>query len=517
MQQLSFIHVSDLHLDNFPPVKPENDEMAMRLHEAPYEALKNLLELCRQKSPQFIVFSGDIHEHGVLSLKARFSLMKFFNALKALNIPFYYACGNHDHLGQNDKFFQNFDLVFRFTETWTTFSFVPQENSVENTPERTDENFSEHMDDMPEEELSEETERETDIELKEYLDDAKNEAQDAADENADEELGENSGEELVKTEIPFCHIHGISHTNRKELKNLLKDFVYEKKAFFNIGVLHASVHNSESVKNTDKHVVALCREKDFAPFPLDYWALGHIHELSIVHQDPFVAYSGAMQATRMNENGAHGAYFVTIEKNEKNPRKGPKIHTEFCPLAPLETYVLNLELPAAETEELENIEQCLEYFLYTFKKEYTKFAKNPKCSTRIFTIFLEGQHDLSQELQSEDFIQNLKDKLEELDLGTRIFINKIKSLIRPSFGYENAHKRDDLLGEIFRTLENLRNDPEACKEILKKIENDFKIKNEIDLGFFSHSDKPSQEQVEKYQNALLNACENICVNILEPK
>lgn len=88
MQQLSFIHVSDLHLDNFPPVKQENDEMAMRLHEAPYEALKNLLELCRQKSPQFIVFSGDIHEHGKLSLKARFHLKQFFTALEELKHSF---------------------------------------------------------------------------------------------------------------------------------------------------------------------------------------------------------------------------------------------------------------------------------------------------------------------------------------------------------------------------------------------------------------------------------------------
>ncbi len=88
MQQLSFIHVSDLHLDNFPPVKQENDEMAIRLHDAPYGALKNLLELCRQKSPQFIVYSGDIHEHGLLSLEARFCLTDFFNELKTLDIPF---------------------------------------------------------------------------------------------------------------------------------------------------------------------------------------------------------------------------------------------------------------------------------------------------------------------------------------------------------------------------------------------------------------------------------------------
>lgn len=467
MQQVSFIHVSDLHLDNFPSVKEENDEMAMRLHEAPYRALKNLLELCKQKSPQFIVFSGDMHEHGPLGLEARHHLTLFFNALKALNIPFYYACGNHDHLGQNDAFFQGFDTVFRFSDTWSYFSYPPQIKAEKEENEQTENEQAEHTGNTEE-------------------------------------------------NPPLCNIYGISHTSRKELKNLLKTFSCEKKnAPFTIGVLHASVHSSDKVKNTDKHVVALCKEKDFESFPLDYWALGHIHEPVIIQKNPMLVYSGAMQATRISENGERGAYFVTLEK-ENNTDK-PKVTTEFFPLAPLEIYTLSLSLPSAQEEELENIEQCLEYFLYTFKKEYTKYPKNPLCHTRLFTVFLEGQHELYQDLQEEDFIHTLKAKLENLELDTRIFIHTIKCFIRPRFAYENAYKRDDLLGEVFRVLEQLRQHPDDFEEILKTIENDFKIKNEIDLGFFMHSDKPSSQQVAEYRNALLKACENICVNILEPK
>lgn len=451
MQQLSFIHVSDLHLDNFPPVKQENDEMAIRLHDAPYGALKNLLELCRQKSPQFIVYSGDIHEHGLLSLEARFCLTDFFNELKTLDIPFYYACGNHDHLGQNDSFFQNFENVFRFSENWSYFPYPPSKK--------------------------EDTENETD------------------------------------RCAPLCSIYGVSHSTRKELKNFLKDFSCNAAAPFNIGVLHATVSSSDKIKNTDKHVVALCREKDFNSFPIDYWALGHIHEPAVIQESPFLAYAGAMQATRMSETGARGATLVTAELFENKTEQ--KIHTEFFPLAPLETYSLSLTL--AMDEELENTEQCLEYFLYAFKKEYAKFEKNPLCRTRIFNLYLEGQHDLYEELQEEGFIQNLKSKLEEIETDAKIFIKKIKCLIRPRFGYENAHKRDDLLGEVFRLLETLRQDPETFENILRKLDNDFKIKNEIELGFFAHGDKRSKKQLEKYRKTLLKACENICVNVLEPK
>lgn len=444
MQELSFIHVSDLHLDNFPPVKQENDEIAVRLHEAPYTALKNLLALCKEKAPDFIVCSGDIHEHGILSLKARFHLTEFFDALKELNIPFYYACGNHDHLGQNDAFFEVFGNVYRFGKTWSDFTFPPD----------TEEN-------------------------------------------------------------PPCRIYGVSHSIRKETKNFLGEFDCRKEALFNIGVLHATVTSSDKIKNTDKHVVGLCKEADFDRFPVRYWALGHIHEPSVLQENPMLMYAGALQATRMSETGFHGATLVTV-KNLQD-RQNQKIHTRFFPLAPLETYCVTLPLAEENAEDLQNTDQCLEYFLYCFKKEYARLEKNPLCSARVFTLFIDGQHNMCEELESETFQEQLKAKLEALELDTKIFIRKIKSTLRPRFGYQNAHKREDLLGEVFRVLEEMKRNPELFEDIFKKIENDFKIKNEIELGFFAHSDKHSKNQLERYRESLLKACENICVSFLEPK
>lgn len=464
MQNLSFIHVSDLHLDNFPPVKQEHDEIAVSLHEAPYKALDNLLALCREKSPQFIVYSGDIHEHGVLSLKARFHLTEFFGALKELSIPFYYACGNHDHLGQNDAFFGSFDNVYRFGQTWSSFTYPPR-----------------------------------------------------------------------SAEAPLCRIYGVSHSIRKETKNFLKELALGPNtapsaaklennakaalptddAPFGIGVLHATVNSSDKIKNTDKHVVGLCKEADFAPFPIDYWALGHIHEPSVLQENPMLMYAGAMQATRMSETGLHGAVLVTV-KNVQD-KQNQSVHTAFHPLAPLEVYAFTLPLAGEAAEELENADQCMEYFLYYFKKEYARLEKNPLCTERVFTLFIDGQHELYKELGQEPFTEQLKAKLEALDMDTKIRIRKIKSTLRPKFGYENARKREDLLGEVFRVLEDMRQDPELFESIFKKIENEFKIKNDIELGFFEHSDKRSKKQLEKYKESLLKACENICVNMLEPK
>lgn len=446
MQTLTFFHISDLHLDNFPPVKGENDEMAACLHESAYGALKNFSALCAKIRPHFVVYTGDLHEHGLLSLKARFALNNFFEELKNLNIPFYYVCGNHDHLGQNEAFFREAENVYRFGEEWETLFYPP---------------------------------------------------------------------DLSEGGRPLCLVSGISHTVRKEERNLVRDFHCEPSELFHIGMLHATVNSSEQVKNTDKHVVALCRESDFADLPVDYWALGHIHETALLSEKPMLYYAGAMQATRMGETGAHGATLVRVENLESKENRS--ISREFFPLAPLETYHFSL---AVDTE-AEDAEQCLAGFEKAFREQLNGLADNPFCTARIFTVSLEGSHDLYASFREEDFCEELKKRLEKgsesFSLEPKIFVKKIKNLVRPCFDFESAGKRDDLMGEVFRVLDEVRNNPELFEEIFKKIEGDFKIKDDFDLGFFEHSDKRSRKQMEKYRQSLLRACECIFVNFLEPK
>ena len=98
MKSLSFIHIADLHLDTaFSTIaNDDKEQLTKRMQNAPFEALKNLLQLCRSLSPNFLIFSGDIYNKEEASLRARFALRDAFEELQQMNIPVYYAHGNHE-------------------------------------------------------------------------------------------------------------------------------------------------------------------------------------------------------------------------------------------------------------------------------------------------------------------------------------------------------------------------------------------------------------------------------------
>src|SRR5690606_3752043 len=47
-----------------------------------------------------------------------------------------------------------------------------------------------------------------------------------------------------------------------------------------------------------------------------YWALGHIHQRQILHQDPFIVYPGNIQGRHRKEAGPKGFYDVHLEGTE---------------------------------------------------------------------------------------------------------------------------------------------------------------------------------------------------------
>lgn len=81
----------------------------------------------------------------------------------------------------------------------------------------------------------------------------------------------------------------------------------------------------------------------YAPFELhqllmkhyDYWALGHIHQRTTLHQAPFIGYVGDMQATKSNEVTDKGYYLVSTD--------GATLKPYFTSIAPVAFQVLTIQ------------------------------------------------------------------------------------------------------------------------------------------------------------------------------
>lgn len=114
----------------------------------------------------------------------------------------------------------------------------------------------------------------------------------------------------MKEDGTTVHLYGFSYPNRHVLDRRVDQYVKTGNAHFHIGLLHGHCEGGSKL------------HQPYAPFSLadllekgmDYWALGHIHQRRILHEDPVVLYPGNIQGRHRKETGEKGCYFVSLSK-----------------------------------------------------------------------------------------------------------------------------------------------------------------------------------------------------------
>lgn len=103
-------------------------------------------------------------------------------------------------------------------------------------------------------------------------------------------------------------LHGQGFAQRVVDQNLALAYPDALPGFFNIGILHTGLEGQEG-----HEPYAPCRLDDLVAKGYDYWALGHIHKREVVHERPYVVYSGNLQGRHIRETGEKGCTRVTVD------------------------------------------------------------------------------------------------------------------------------------------------------------------------------------------------------------
>ena len=106
-------------------------------------------------------------------------------------------------------------------------------------------------------------------------------------------------------------LHGQSFRQRDVTENLVPDYPAPVSGAFNIGVLHTGLGGMGGHAN-----YAPCSFDDLANKGYDYWALGHVHQAEVLHEQPHIVFPGNLQGRHVRETGAKGAHLVTVEDSE---------------------------------------------------------------------------------------------------------------------------------------------------------------------------------------------------------
>lgn len=103
-------------------------------------------------------------------------------------------------------------------------------------------------------------------------------------------------------------IHGQSFPSRAVPGNLALGYPAPKAGLLNIGLLHTSLNGRQG-----HDPYAPCSVEDLRNRGYEYWALGHVHEHEVVHDDPYIVFSGSLQGRHSKECGPKGFVVATAE------------------------------------------------------------------------------------------------------------------------------------------------------------------------------------------------------------
>ncbi len=102
-------------------------------------------------------------------------------------------------------------------------------------------------------------------------------------------------------------LHGRSFPKAQVGEDLVSSYPAAVSGKINIGVLHTSLTGHPPHAD-----YAPCNPAELTAKGYDYWALGHVHDHSIVQTAPYIVYAGNLQGRNIRETGVKGAMLVEI-------------------------------------------------------------------------------------------------------------------------------------------------------------------------------------------------------------
>ena len=100
MPSFSFVHTADLHLDSpfLGLGRLAQDGIADELRQATFKAFDSVINLCIQRSVDFLLVAGDVYDGADRSLRAQLWFREGLRRLTKAGVCAYIVHGNHDPL-----------------------------------------------------------------------------------------------------------------------------------------------------------------------------------------------------------------------------------------------------------------------------------------------------------------------------------------------------------------------------------------------------------------------------------
>lgn len=250
-------------------------------------------------------------------------------------------------------------------------------------------------------------------------------------------------------------VAGISFASASEEENLATKFNAVSGSTV-VGVLHTNVGGVGSAGGHGNY--APCSQQDLVSAPVNYWALGHIHDRQ-VHTTPkgFWAYPGNLQgrSTKATECGAKGVLIVGIDN------QGSIMEPEFVAIDRVRFQRVSVDASGCETsvQVLDRVDEKVRSYVVANEG-----------IPNLFRIELVGRCEAYEELQKqeEQLLENIREHVAgSIDDGA---VLKVVNSTKRNVDTQELRQRTNLLANALRSLDSVGTENGLSSELLSDAE-----------------------------------------------
>ncbi|MDT8441332.1 MAG: DNA repair exonuclease [Desulfuromonadales bacterium] len=240
-------------------------------------------------------------------------------------------------------------------------------------------------------------------------------------------------------------IHGQSFAGRSVTDDLSRQYPQASDKYFNIGLLHTALSGREGHEPYAPCTVAGLTSKGY-----QYWALGHVHQREVVHEDPWIVFPGNIQGRHIRETGSKGCTLVTVDSGEVT-------RVDHIPLD-----VLCWQHCQVDVTGCQNVDEVLERSQARLEKALAEGDGRPV----IARLELSGSTPAHQKLQAQS--AHLTEECRNLALGLggqSLWLEKVRFKTKEQIDLDAFIESDEALGGLVKNLLSLPLDAQSLAAI----------------------------------------------------
>jgi exonuclease SbcD len=239
-------------------------------------------------------------------------------------------------------------------------------------------------------------------------------------------------------------IHGQSFATPQVTDDLAANYPAPLANAFNIGVLHTNLSGVSEHANYAPCSLDTLRNKGY-----QYWALGHVHSRQIFSTDPYIVFPGNIQGRHGKELGEKSCELVTVSD-------AGVVTIETIPTSVLLWSEVEIDASDCQTADdlYDKLPPC-----------FRKLVSDSHERVTALRVRIIGSSESHTELNRDpEVVRNEVMSLANEFGSGLLWIERVQVATRPRINRQALLTRDDPVGEVIRTLADLRKDPVQASE-----------------------------------------------------